>query len=118
MTWKIMLYGLTQSALLVAGQVTLKLALMRMPDFRWSAGYALALLTNGHFAACGLCFTAASLLWMYIVRTFPFSMAYPMVSLSYAMGMVAATTVFHEEVTTTQWIGVALIILGCFLIAK
>lgn len=116
--WKIILYSLVQSALLVGGQVFLKFALMRMPAFAWTREFWLSLLSNWQFAACGLFFGAASLLWMYIVKTFPFSMAYPMVSLSYVMGMVAAIVFFHEEVSATRWIGVAFIVLGCILIAK
>lgn len=116
--WRILFYSLLQSTLLVGGQVFLKFALMRMPAFGWTRTFWLSLLSNWQFAACGLFFGAASLLWMYIVKTFPFSMAYPMVSLSYVMGMVAAIMFFHEEVSMTRWIGVAFIVLGCFLIAK
>ena len=58
----------------------------------------------------------ASLLWMYITRQFPFSTAYPMVSLSYVFGMLAAIVVFHEEVSVIKWLGVFFIILGCLLI--
>ena len=116
--WKILIYSLVQSMLLVGGQVFLKLALTRMPAFAWTRTFWLSLLSNWQFAACGLFFGAASLLWMYIVKTFPFSMAYPMVSLSYVMGMVAAIVFFHEEVSMTRWLGVAFIVLGCILIAK
>lgn len=116
--WRILFYSLLQSTLLVGGQVFLKFALMRMPAFAWTREFWLSLLSNWQFAACGLFFGAASLLWMYIVKTFPFSMAYPMVSLSYVMGMVAAIMFFHEEVSMTRWLGVAFIVLGCFLIAK
>lgn len=116
--WRILFYSLLQSTLLVGGQVFLKFALMRMPAFAWTREFWLSLLSNWQFAACGLFFGAASLLWMYIVKAFPFSMAYPMVSLSYVMGMVAAIMFFHEEVSMTRWLGVAFIVLGCFLIAK
>ena len=116
--WKILIYSLVQSMLLVSGQVFLKFAMTRMPAFAWTRTFWLSLLSNWQFAACGLFFGAASLLWMYIVKTFPFSMAYPMVSLSYVMGMVAAIVFFHEEVSMTRWLGVAFIVLGCILIAK
>jgi undecaprenyl phosphate-alpha-L-ara4N flippase subunit ArnE len=45
-------------------------------------------------------------------------MAYPMISLSYVFGMLAAIVFFHEEVPLVRWAGVALIMLGCVLIAK
>ena len=91
---------------------------MRMPAFSWSRGFWLSLLVNWQFAACGLFFGAASLLWAYMVKNFPFSIAYPMVSLSYAFGMFAAIMFFHEEVSATKWLGVLLIMMGCFLISK
>ena len=75
-------------------------------------------MTNWQFAASGLLFALASLLWMCIVKVFPFSSAYPMISLSYVLGMLAAILVFHEEVSVVKWLGVCLIVLGCILIAK
>jgi undecaprenyl phosphate-alpha-L-ara4N flippase subunit ArnE len=45
-------------------------------------------------------------------------MAYPMISLSYVFGMFAAMIFFHEEISTTRWVGVACIIIGCILIAR
>ena len=116
--WKIIPYAIVQSMLLTAGQVFLKLALMRMPSFSWTSSFWWNLLTNWQFAASGLLFALASLLWMYIVKVFPFSSAYPMISLSYVLGMLAAILVFHEEVSVVKWLGVCLIVLGCILIAK
>lgn len=116
--WKIIPYAVLQSLLLTGGQVFLKLALNRMPSFSWTRAFWWSLLTNWQFAACGLLFALASLLWMYIVKVFPFSTAYPMVSMSYVFGMMAAIVIFHEEVSVAKWIGVVLIVLGCMLIAK
>ena len=45
-------------------------------------------------------------------------MAYPLVSLSYVLGMVAAIVFFHEDVNLVKWIGVGMIMFGCFLIAR
>lgn len=116
--WRIIPYAILQSILLTGGQVFLKYAMMRMPAFSWSRDFWVSLLVNWQFAACGLFFGAASLLWAYIVKYFPFSTAYPMVSLSYVFGMFAAIIFFHEEVSAAKWLGVALIMMGCFLIAK
>lgn len=106
-----------QCLLLTAGQVLLKFALMRMAPFGWNRTFWSSVLLNWQFAACGLCFLAASLLWMYVVKTFPFSLAYPMVSLSFVVGMVAAVVFFHEQVAWSRWVGVLLIVAGCLLIA-
>lgn len=110
--------AIVQSLLLAGGQVFLKLALGRMEPFSWSWEFWRSALTNWQFALCGLCYGACTLLWFYIIKHFPFSMAYPMVSLSYVLGMVAAIVVFREEVSPTQWLGVLLIMAGCYLIAK
>ncbi len=110
--------AIIQSLLLAGGQVLLKLALERMEPFGWNWHFWGALLTNWHFALCGLFYGAGTFLWFYIIKHFPFSMAYPMVSLSYVFGMVAAMLVFHEEVSITKWAGVLLIMAGCYLIAK
>jgi undecaprenyl phosphate-alpha-L-ara4N flippase subunit ArnE len=45
-------------------------------------------------------------------------MAYPMMSLSYVFGMLAAIYIFHEQVSTVRWLGILLIMAGCYLIAK
>ena len=45
-------------------------------------------------------------------------MAYPMISLSYVFGLIAAAVVFHEIVDYRKWLGVALIISGCILISR
>jgi undecaprenyl phosphate-alpha-L-ara4N flippase subunit ArnE len=116
--WRIIPLAILQSLLLCGGQVFLKFVMMRIQPFAWTWSFWRDMLTNGPFAACGACFGAASLLWMYIVKVFPFSTAYPMVSLSYVFGMFAAILFFHEEVSAVKWAGVVLIVIGCILIAK
>ena len=116
--WRIIPLAIFQSLLLTGGQVFLKFALMRMAPFGWNRAFWSSVFVNWQFAVCGLLFLTASLLWMYIVKVFPFSMAYPMVSLSYVFGMLAAIYVFGEDVSALKWTGVILIMLGCPLIAK
>ena len=110
--------ALLQSLILALGQVLLKFALQAMKPFSWSADFWKSVFINWQFALCGICFAVASLLWMYIVKNFPLSMSYPMVSLSYVFGMVAAIVFFHESVDVYKWIGVFLIMTGCILIAR
>ena len=116
--WRLILYAILQCLLLTGGQVFLKYALMKMPAFAWTRDFWCSVITNWHFAACGIFFGSASLLWMYIVKQFPFSAAYPMVSLSYVFGMLAAILFFHEDVSMAKWLGVAFIVVGCMLIVK
>lgn len=115
---KLITLSIIQCLLLSGGQVFLKFALMKTGSFSWHKDFWIGLLTNWQFAACGLCYAAGSLLWMYILKNFPFSMAYPMISLSYVFGMFAAIIFFNETVSAYRWLGVILIMGGCMLVAK
>ncbi|MCR4995277.1 MAG: EamA family transporter [Bacteroidales bacterium] len=116
--WQLLLLAVLQSILLSAGQVFLKFALNEMgtPSWRWS--FIAAQVTNWWFLATGVCLIASSVLWMYILKKYPFSMAYPLASMSYVFGMLAAIFIFHEDVPLTRWLGVVLIMGGCYFIAK
>ena len=116
--WKVIPLALLQSILLCSGQVMIKLALAKMGEFRWAWTFFTAQLTNWWFPACGLAMGAATVLWMHILKNYPFGVAYPLTSMSYLFGVFAALLVFHEQVTVSQWVGVLLIMAGCALIVK
>lgn len=115
---KVIPFAVLQSLLLCGGQVMLKLALNRMGAFRFDFGFFAAQLTNWWFLGCGLSFLAATVLWFYVLKNFPFGVVYPVTSLSYLFGMFASMFIFHEQVSLSQWIGVLLIMAGCALIVK
>ena len=115
---RLFLLAIIQSLLLAGGQVLLKFALAKMLPFSMSLAFWKSVFVNWQFAACGLCYGAGSILWFYIVKNYPFSMAYPLVSLSYVFGMIAAIVFFNENVDVMKWIGVLLIMLGCYFIAR
>lgn len=114
----LLILAIIQSLLLAGGQVLLKFALERMLPFAWTLDFWKSVFMNWQFAFCGLCYGAGSILWFYIIKHYPFSMAYPLVSLSYVFGMIAAMLFFNEPVNLTKWVGVLLIMLGCYFIAK
>lgn len=100
------------------GQILLKLAIQRTGKFglTWAFFYSLA--TTWNLLAAGGCMVVGVILWLYILKHFEFSIAYPITSISYIFGMLAAVFIFHEAVPLTRWIGVALIMGGVFLAAK
>ena len=103
--WKLIPLALTQSLFLCGGQVLLKLALAVSASAPW-------------FLLCGISFGVATVLWLYILKHYPFSIAYPLSCMSYVFGMIAAILVFHEQVSWMQWLGVFLVMTGCVLIAR
>ena len=115
---RLIILAVTQSIFLGGRQVLLKLGLAASGPFSWSWNFFKSQLTNWWFLACGVSFGVATVLWMYILKHYPFSLAYPLSCLSYAFGMVAAIFVFHEQVDWVQWVGVFLLISGCVLIAR
>lgn len=115
---KLLFLSIIQSILLSGVQVFLKLALAKMGHITWTREFWIENLTNWWFLATGGCFVLGSTLWMYILKIYPLSMAYPLISFSYVFGMFAAILVFNESVSATRWTGVFLIIVGCFFVAK
>lgn len=116
--WQLIGLSVIQSIMLSFGQLTLKLALERMPSFSWTSIFWVDLLTNWWFMLCGILFGSASLLWMYILKHFPLNMAYPMASMSYIFALIFAIVFLHETVAWNRWLGVALIMIGCVFVAK
>ena len=84
--WRVIPLALLQSLLLCSGQVMLKLALAKMGEFRWAWTFFTAQLTNWWFLGCGLAMGAATVLWMHILKNYPFGVAYPLTSMSYLFG--------------------------------
>ncbi len=115
--WTLIVLSLIQSFLLCAGQVCVKLAMAHWEGFSWTWRFFGSQLTNWWWLACGVAFGSATVLWMYILKHYEFSIAYPLSCLSYLFGMFAAVLIFHESVQWSQWFGVVLIMAGCALIA-
>jgi len=109
---------LFQCLLLAGGNVCFKLAVTKIEKFQWGWTFFVGLLTNWWLLACGICLVTATVLWGYILKHFEFSIAYPLTAFAFIFGMLAGIFVFHETAPFTRWIGVGLIILGAFFIAK
>lgn len=56
------------------------------------------------------------LVWIVVLRRFPLSLAYPMMSLGYLSVLILSVLVFSEPVPRGAWIGIPLILLGVGLI--
>ena len=108
----------TQSVLLVAAQSLLKVSVQKFGSFRWAWSYFATVLTTWQFALSGICALACMLTWMHVLKHYEFSLAYPLLSVSYIIGLVVACFFFHEAVPLTRWIGVVIIMVGVYLVVK
>lgn len=107
-----------QSVLLVLAQSFLKISVELFGKFSWSWAFFRNALTTWQFAASGLCALASMLTWMYVLKRYEFSLAYPLLSISYVIGLLAAYFVFHEAIPLSRWIGVIIIMIGVYFVAK
>lgn len=107
-----------QTIFLAGGQVLLKLGLKRLPAFSWTWDYFKTLMADWWLLLCGISFGVATVLWLYILKHYPFHQAYPLTAMGYVFGMFAALLVFGESIPVTRWVGVLLIVGGCFLVMK
>ena len=96
--FKAILLVVFQCFLLASGQVCFKLAVDKMPKFQWSLAYFADLATNLWLIASGILIISAVILWAFILKYFPFSIAYPITAFAYIFGMLAAIFIFHETV--------------------
>ncbi len=115
---RLILLSTIQSLFLVSSQIFLKIAIEKLGQFKLSWDYASNALTNWQLALSGISIVSATFIWMYILKHFEFSVAYPMISISYVFGIFAAIFIFHETIPLTRWLGVFLILVGVILVAK
>jgi undecaprenyl phosphate-alpha-L-ara4N flippase subunit ArnE len=107
-----------QSILLVAAQTFLKISVQLFGDFAWKWNYFKTIFATWQFAASGVCALASMLTWMYVLKHYEFSLAYPLLSISYIIGMLSACLFLNEVVPLTRWIGVVIIMIGVYFVAK
>ncbi|MFC3886484.1 EamA family transporter [Bacillus songklensis] len=113
-----MIYGLVllNICVLVTGQILWKIAVSSIQE--WNMQSALSLVISPFFIGGAFLYVLATGLWLVILSKLPLSVAYPFQSISYVFGAVAAYFIFKETISIQQWIGIAVIIFGVYLIAK
>jgi len=110
---------LLQTAMLVFGQVFLKLGMAKMTEWQWSGSYLWhEVILNAWLMLGVLLLIAANVFWLWLLNRYPFSQIYPLTSLGFVFGMLSGLFIFHETVGYLQWIGVVMVMLGCYFIAK
>jgi len=76
------------------------------------------MLSTWQFAAAGVSAVGAIALWIFLIKRYPFSLAYTLQCISYVIGMFAARFVLGETVPVTRWIGAVIIMVGVFFIIQ
>jgi len=71
-----------------------------------------------HFIGGAACYALSLVVWIIGLSRVPVSMAYPMLSLGYVANAIAAHYLLGESVTLTRWLGIGVIIVGVWLVAR
>ena len=81
-----------------------------------TAGWKLAF--EPHILAGLACYVVSVVVWILALSRVPVSIAYPMLSLGYIVTAVAAWWLLGESLSAIRITGIAVIIVGVYLVAK
>ena len=96
------------------GQILFKMSADRMRDS--TDGLVMAYMTSPYvWFAIGFYF-ATSIVWVWVLQWLPISTAYPVMSLVFILVPLAGIFLFNETQDLRFFIGIALIVVGIFLV--
>ena len=64
------------------------------------------------------CYVISVVVWVIALSRVPVSIAYPMLSIGYVVNAVAAWALLGEAVTPMRMAGIAVIVVGVFMVAR
>ena len=94
-----------------AAQLLLKAGTNAMP-----LGVRLAI--EPHIVAGLACYVVSVVVWIVALSRVPVSIAYPMLSIGYVVNAIAAWYLLGEAVTPMRLVGIGIIVLGVFIVAR
>ncbi len=117
-----LLVALVAIVLLIGGQTLLKLGLNDVGGVSLFGGNPigslLGLLRTPWIILGFACYGISSVLWLDVLSKLDFSLAFPMVSLTYVFQLLIGRFVFHEIVGLDRIVGVLLILSGLFFVIR
>lgn len=76
------------------------------------------ILTNKFLLIGFALYGMGSILWLFIIKKLPISVAYPAVSLSYVVVVILSYFFFKEEINLTKIFGISLIFVGIIFLFR
>lgn len=103
-------------SLTVSGELLLKAGVNRVGEFSPSLTVVMRTFTEWRvILGFGLIF-AGSLFWLGVISRVDFSLAYPLLALSYVVSMIPAHFLLNETITANRVVGAIIIIVGVVVI--
>lgn len=105
-----------------AAQLLLKAGTNSVGTFAFSLENALPvgwrLATEPHIVGGLACYVVSVVVWIMALSRVEVSIAYPMLSVGYVVNAVAAWYLFGEAVSATRLVGIGIIIVGVYIVAR
>ena len=113
---------LTGVLLNAAAQLLLKAGTSAVGHFEFHldnlvpVGWKLA--TEPHILTGMMCYAISLVVWIMALSRVPVSIAYPMLSIGYVVNAIVAYLWLGEAVNATRMLGIGVIVLGVFIVAR
>ncbi len=113
---------LTGVILNAAAQLLLKAGTNAVGRFEFTAANALPvglkLAAEPHILGGIACYVVSVVIWIMALSRVEVSIAYPMLSIGYILNAIAAWYLFGEAVTPARLVGIGIIIVGVYVVAR
>ena len=117
-----LLIALVAILLLVGGQTLLKVGLNEIGGISLfegnPVGSLLGLFRTPWIILGFVCYGVSAILWLDVLSKLDFSLAFPLVSLTYIFSLIIGRFIFHETVGLDRIVGVLLILGGLFFVVR
>jgi len=105
-----------------AAQLLLKAGTNTIGQFEFSLANAvpvgMKVATQPHIVAGLACYVVSVVVWIMALSRVEVSVAYPMLSIGYVVNAVAAYFLFGEAVTVQRLVGIGVIVVGVYIVAR
>jgi multidrug transporter EmrE-like cation transporter len=105
-----------------AAQLLLKAGTNAVGQFEFSGANILPMgmkfAIEPHILGGLACYAVSVVVWIMALSRVEVSIAYPMLSVGYVVNAAAAWYLFGEQVTVMRLVGIGIIILGVFIVAR
>ncbi len=113
---------LTGVLLNAAAQLLLKAGTNAVGHFAFDRGNILPvgwqLATEPHILSGMVCYGLSLVVWIMALSRVEVSIAYPMLSIGYVINAIAAWYLFGESVTLMRLMGIGIIVIGVYVVAR
>lgn len=118
-SFSLLMLGVFLNAL---AQLLLKAGTNAVGHFEFDAGnivpVGMKLAFEPHIMGGMACYVVSLVVWIMALSRVEVSIAYPMLSIGYVLNAVAAWYLFGEAVSMTRLVGIGIIIVGVYVVAR